>query len=132
MKLDNRYMRDILDENGVLKIEINFVDYIMSVLVDSGKFHICTNPVNTYEDISMISYEDLETGLRKIFKKEKDKPKDICTGRLCGICDKFSILRADGEPYQYGCAVFNKSIPAVGAVRDIRPKDFGFGEEDEE
>lgn len=72
MELDSRYMRDVLDENGELKIEINFVDYIMSVLVDSGKFHVCANPVNTYEDISMISYEDLKMELRKIFKKEEE------------------------------------------------------------
>lgn len=72
MGFDSRYMREILDENGELKIEINFVDYIMSVLSDSGKFHVCTNPSNTYEDISMISYEDLETELRKIFKKEEE------------------------------------------------------------
>lgn len=72
MGFDSRYMREILDENGELKIEINFVDYIMSVLSDSGKFYVCTNPSNTYEDISMISYEDLETELRKIFKKEEE------------------------------------------------------------
>ena len=72
MELDSRYMRDFLDENGELKIEINFVDYIMSVLSDSGKFHVCTNPSNTYEDISMITYEDLRTELRKIFKKEEE------------------------------------------------------------
>lgn len=72
MGFDSRYMRELLDENGELKVEINFVDYIMSVLSDSGKFRICVNPLNTYEEKSMISYEDLETELRKIFKKEEN------------------------------------------------------------
>lgn len=47
-----------------------------------------------------------------------------CTSHICGICDKFSVLMGDGEPYQYTCGLCNKTIPAIGAVRDIRPKDF--------
>ena len=71
MQLDYRYMRDFLDEDGTLKVEINFVDYLMTAISDSGKFHAVTNPCNTYETIPMISFDDLKYELSKIFRKEE-------------------------------------------------------------
>ena len=70
MQLDNRYLKEYLDEDGHLMIEINFVDYLMAVISDSGKFYAMMNPAIEYAPDYMISYNDLRDELAKIFRKE--------------------------------------------------------------
>ena len=72
MRLDHRYLREFIDEDGEIKIEINFVNYVMTAIFDSGKFHLIMNPADKYAPSYMISYDDLREELARIFKKEED------------------------------------------------------------
>lgn len=118
---------DEIDTHAMEKNPEKLADRFIDTLFDCGDVF---KTIPSHENV--ITIEDLKKHLislyrvqvAELFVKEGEKPKDTCTGQLCGICDKFSILRADGELYQYGCAAYDKTIPAVGAVRDVSPKDF--------